>query len=75
MGGALKKLSMGKMGNLLTGGIGGLIGGLQNHIPGLGEMLSGLTGNPSGDAAVAGAASGGILVTVIGFIKNMILKK
>ena len=75
VGGALKKVGMGKIGNLLTGGIGGAIGGLQNHIPALGEMLSGLTGNPQGDAAVAGAASGGILVTVVGLIKNMLLKK
>ncbi len=75
MGGLLKKLSLGKMGNLLTGGLGGLIGGLHDKIPGLGDLLGNLTGNPQGDAAVAGAASGGILMTVIGFIKNMILKK
>ena len=75
IGGAVSKLSMGKMGNLLTGGIGGLIGGLHEKIPGLGEMLSGLTGEPNDDAAVAGAASGGILVTIIGFIKNKFLNK
>ena len=74
-GGILKKLSMGKMGNLVTGGIGGLLGGLQHYIPALGDMLSGLTGDPTGDAAVAGAASGGILMTVVGFIKKMILKR
>jgi hypothetical protein len=75
IGGAISKIGMGKMGNLLTGGIGGAIGGLSEKIPGLGDALSGLTGDPAGDAAVAGAASGGILVTVIGFVKNMILKK
>lgn len=72
--GALKKLSIGKMGNLLTGGLGGLLGGLGNMGP-LSEMLGGLTGNPTGDAAVAGAAGGGILMTIVGFIKNMVLKK
>ena len=75
MGGLLKKLSLGKMGNLLTGGLGGIIGGLHDKIPGLGELLGGLTANPTGDAAIAGAASGGILMTVIGFIKNILLKK
>ncbi|MGJ8658095.1 MAG: hypothetical protein ACSHX6_16735 [Akkermansiaceae bacterium] len=74
IGEALKKLSLGKMGNLLTGGLGGLLGGLANT-PGLGDLLGNLTGDPQGDAAVAGAAGGGVLMTIIGFIKNMILKK
>ncbi len=77
IGGAVKRLSMGKLGNLLTGGLGGLLGGLgqMGSIPGLDGILGGLTGDPTGDVAAAGAAGGGILFTVIGFIKNMILKK
>ena len=74
IGGALKKLSMGKMGNLLSGGLGGLLGGLGN-MPGLGGILGNLTGDASGNAAVAGAAGGGILTMIIGFVKNKFLKK
>ncbi len=73
--GALKKLSLGKMGNLITGGLGGLLGGLGQNSGALSDILGQMTGNTAGDAAVAGAAGGGILMTIVGFIKNKLLKK
>ncbi len=72
VGGALKKISMGKTGNLLTGGLGGLLGGLGS-LNGLSSILPQLTGDPAGDAAVAGAAGGGILTTIIGIVKTKFL--
>ncbi len=72
MGGILKKLSLGKVGNLVTGGIGGLLGSLP-QLGGLLEGIGGLTGN--GSTAVAGAAGGGILMTVVGLIKKLLIKK
>ncbi len=74
VGGILRKLSMGKMGNLVSGGIGGLLGGLGG-MSGLTDSLGGLTGDPMGDAATAGAAGGGILTTIIGTLKNKFLNK
>lgn len=71
VGGVLRKLSMGKMGNLVSGGLGGLLGGLG----GMSGLGGGLTGDPMGDAATAGAAGGGILTTIIGMVKNKFLNK
>jgi len=71
IGGVVKKLSMGKMGNLVSGGLGGLL----TNIPGATDMLGSLTGEPAGNAAVAGAAGGGILTAVIGMVKNKFLSK
>ena len=72
VGGILKKLSTGKLGNLAAGGIGGLLGGLGGSV---GDILGQLTGNPTADAAVGGAASGGVLAMLFGLVKNYLLKK
>lgn len=74
IGEAAKKLSLGKMGNLITGGLGGLLGGLGEKSGSLGDLLGQMSGEPTG-AAAAGVAGGGILMTIVGFIKNVILKK
>jgi len=69
IGGAMKKLSMGKMGNLISGGLGGLL----TNVPGATDMLGSLTGEPAGNAAVAGVAGGGILTAIVGMVKNNFL--
>ncbi|MEE9348603.1 MAG: hypothetical protein V3U80_00995 [Flavobacteriaceae bacterium] len=80
-GGILKKLSLGTMGNTVVGLIGSLV---MKYVP----ALSGLI-NLGGDAAASGGGDmmgmlsgllsgglgGGVLMTVVGLIKNVLLKK
>ena len=69
VGGALKNLSMGKMGNLVSGGLGGLL----TNIPGAAEMLGNFAGDETGTAAATGAIGGGALTAIIGMVKNKFL--
>ena len=74
---ALKDANMGGLGNMLTGAIGGLGGGMLG-----GGAIGGLLGAATGDAAsgldigalagdaVGGGVGGAILTGVVGMIKN-----
>ena len=72
-GGLLKNLSLGTVGNTLTGLLGGFAGGnILGLIPGVGDLLGSL-GATGGSVASAGA--GGLVVTaLIGFVKKIIMK-
>ncbi len=69
-GALLKDKGLGMLGNLLSGGAGGLlssVGGVSiaSVIPALGEMLGG-----AGSSLVGGGVNGLILTAVIGLIKS-----
>ena len=67
-GGVIKKLSTGKLGNMISGGLGGLLGNL-------GGLLGSTGGDPNIGAAAGGAAGGGILMLIFGLVKKSLLKK
>lgn len=64
-GAILKKYSLGPVGNTILGLIGGGVGG---------QLLSTLAGQPGGMAGdIAGSAvGGGVLMAVVGLIKNAV---
>lgn len=72
-GSLLKQFSLGTIGNsilgLLGGGIGASLLGMLGIDGGGGMDLSGILGSIG-----SGAAGGGVLMAIVGFIKNMINK-
>jgi len=69
-GAMLKDKSLGMIGNLLSGGVGGLLSGaggvsLLSLLPDLANMLGG-----AGSSLVGGGTNGLILTAIIGFIKS-----
>jgi uncharacterized membrane protein YeaQ/YmgE (transglycosylase-associated protein family) len=85
-GGLLKKYSLGTIGNSIVGILGGGIGGYVLNALGLGgasEVVAGAAEAVSGGGLelssivgnlVSGGAGGGILLTIVGLIKNMMNK-
>lgn len=68
-GAVLKKLSLGPLWNSIVGIIGG---GLGQQIMG---AIGALTGNSMADQGIGGAAGGGALLAIVGFIKKAMAKK
>ena len=73
-GAMLKEKGLGMVGNLLTGGVGGLLSGaggisIASLIPQIGEMLG-----ATGGGIVGGGLNGLILTAVVGFIKSKMAK-
>lgn len=68
-GALLKKFSLGTLGNSVAGILGGGAGmGLMN-------VLGGGTGNAILNQVLGGGVGGGVVMTIIGFIKSMMAKK
>jgi len=76
-GALLKKFSLGTVGNSVVGLLGGLA---MRYIPQLGGLIN-FGGAGGGDMMgilsnlVSGGLGGGVLMTVVGLIKNMMSKK
>ena len=76
-GGLLKNLSLGGVGNSIAGILGGGLGGQL-----LGMLGMGATGGDAGGLDIGsiigqvagGGVGGGVLMAVVGFIKNMLAK-
>lgn len=76
-GAALKKLSLGTVGNSIVGILGGGLGGqLLNSLGVLGAQGGSAfdLGNIAGNVLSSGAG-GAILLAIVGWIKNILLKK
>lgn len=71
--GAVKKLTMGSTANTVTGGIGGIILGQLMNFASTGGMET--MANTVINQALAGGGGGIILTAIIGFIRNMMVKK
>lgn len=74
-GGLLKKFSLGTVGNSLVGILGGGLGGQLLSMLGIGGTAAGGLEIGSIISSIAGGGvGGGVLMVIIGFIKQMISK-
>ncbi|HZF15510.1 MAG TPA: hypothetical protein VE046_06175 [Steroidobacteraceae bacterium] len=77
-GGLMKKFSLGTVGNSIVGILGGGLGGQLLGLLGLGGAGVGTTGSLDIGSIIASIASGGVgggvLMAIIGFIRNAMKK-
>ena len=77
----LKKYSLGTVGNSIVGLLGGGLGGKLLSMLGLGAVAATGAGDGGLDimsivsSLASGGVGGGVLMTVIGLVKNMLAKK
>ena len=79
-GSLLKKYSLGTVGNSIVGLLGGGLGGKLLGMLGLGAVAATGTGDGGMDIMsivsnlVSGGVGGGVLMTIVGLVKNMMNK-
>lgn len=76
-GTAMRALSLGTVGDAITGGIGGLVGGysLRAAIPVLGSTAGGISLGVIIGQVVTGLVGGAILLAIVGLSKDMMSAK
>jgi len=74
-GAAMKKASLGTIGNSIAGILGGGIGGQLLGMLGAAPATTGMDMNSIVESVAGGGVGGGVLIALVGIIKNMLAKK
>ena len=74
-GAALKKQSLGTLGNSLAGVLGGGLGGQILAALGMGGAASGLDLAGIVQALASGGVGGGVVMAIIGVLKSVLMKR
>jgi uncharacterized membrane protein YeaQ/YmgE (transglycosylase-associated protein family) len=69
-GGLLKNLSLGTVGNSIVGILGGGLGGVLLHSLGVGTSTGGVDMSSVIGSIAGGGVGGGVLLAIVGAIKN-----